>query len=99
MLFQEERFLQHLQRMVEEWVNVYLPIEDEVEDASDDYRKWRQRAIEDVKEGKVVRTFSSTLIPENIYEYIRKELEEVQTIEDVKRVFKTTQRLEELQII
>jgi len=88
-----------LQRMVEEWVNVYLPIEDEVEDASDDYRKWRQRAIEDVKEGKVVRTFSSTLIPENIYEYIRKELEEVQTIEDVKRVFKTTQRLEELQII
>lgn len=59
---------------------------------SDDYRRWRQRAIDDIKaKQRVFRNFSSTLIPENTYNQISAALEECTTIDDVKNVFKGAQ--------
>lgn len=91
-----------LQRMVEAYFFDYIEIQQEEIDEvnpSADYRRWRQRAIEDIRDGRELRAFSSTLIPDKVYTYISQELSEALTIDDVKRVFKSAQRLEELQII
>jgi hypothetical protein len=59
---------------------------------SDDYRRWRQRAIDDVRtKQRVVRSFTSELIPNDIYEQISAALEECTTVDDVKNVFKGAQ--------
>lgn len=56
-------------------------------DATQDYRRWRQRAIDDVKAGRVQRGFSTTLIPQAIHKWISDELVECTTPDQVRDVF------------
>jgi hypothetical protein len=58
---------------------------------STDYRNWRTRAIEDVKQGRAQRRFNSTLIPEYVQAYIGFELERCLTADDVRDLFKRVQ--------
>jgi Phage portal protein len=56
---------------------------------SAEYRRWRERAISDVKAGKLIREFYSLLIPVDDKVRIANALRDpdITTIEDVKRVF------------
>lgn len=54
---------------------------------SAEYRRWRERAIADVKAGRSLRGFTTTLIPELIHAAISAELARCETVEDVKVVF------------
>jgi hypothetical protein len=56
-------------------------------DAAQDYRKWRQRAMDDVKAGRVQRGFTTTLIPPDIHKWISDELVECSTPDEVRSVF------------
>ncbi len=60
-------------------------------DPSTDYRNWRTRAIEDVKQGRVQRSFASSLIPEYVHIYLSLELEHCLTADDVRDLFKRVQ--------
>ncbi len=62
--------------------------------ASSDYRRWRQRAIEDVKESRPQRGFTTTLIPERIHKEISIGLGRCQSVEDVKNIFRLVQSVE-----
>jgi hypothetical protein len=63
--------------------------------ASEDYRRWRSRAIEDVKSGRALRPFTSTLIPTHEQEWIRNELERCTAVEEVRDVFNRARSLTE----
>lgn len=54
---------------------------------SAEYRKWRQRAIDDVKASRVQRGFTTTLIPANVHKWISDELVECTTPDQVRDVF------------
>lgn len=54
---------------------------------SADYRRWKERAIADVKAGRAFRTFESTLIPDDEYRYIELALTNCDNAEDVRGVF------------
>jgi hypothetical protein len=55
---------------------------------STDYRNWRARAVEDVKQGRTQRRFNSILIPEYVQAYLHFELERCLTADDVRDLFK-----------
>lgn len=54
---------------------------------SAEYRRWRERASADVKAGRTLRGFTTTLIPELIHTAISTELARCASAEDVKAVF------------
>jgi hypothetical protein len=55
--------------------------------ASEDYRRWRQRSIDDVKSGRALRSFTSALIPPHIHGWISGELAQCTSVEEVRDVF------------
>jgi 2'-5' RNA ligase len=59
-----------------------------------EYRRWRQRAIDDVKEGRPQRPFTTTLIPDYLHATISDMLEECSSIEGVKTVFQRARSVE-----
>lgn len=54
---------------------------------SAEYRRWRSRAIEDIKAGKARRPFESTLIPHAVQSLIASGLTVCKTPEDVRTLF------------
>lgn len=50
-------------------------------------RKWQRMAEKRVKEGKPIREFESTILEPSLHGAISGALENVKTVEDVKRVF------------
>jgi hypothetical protein len=64
--------------------------------AKADYRRWRQRAIDDVKAGRVQRGFTTTLIPEYVHRVISDALARCATPDDVRAVFQRVQELQEV---
>ncbi len=65
-------------------------------DASPDYRKWRTRAIDDVKAGRTLRGFTTTLIPPDTHRRISDELVECTTPDQVREVFNRARNLDEV---
>jgi len=59
--------------------------------AGGDYKRWRLRAFDDVKAGRAIRTFTSTLIPERIHSHISTALERCTTQDEVREVFRDAQ--------
>jgi hypothetical protein len=59
--------------------------------SSEDYRRWRQRAIDDVKSGRPQRGFTTTLIPEMIHKEITIALSRSTTVDEVKSIFRLVQ--------
>jgi hypothetical protein len=57
------------------------------DDSSAEYRRWRSRAIDDVKANRQPRGFTTTLIPETIHRWISDELASCGSVEDVRDVF------------
>ena len=55
--------------------------------SSADYRRWRERALDDVKAGRAIRGFTTTLIPPYIHSYISQELTRCTTPDAVRAVF------------
>jgi hypothetical protein len=56
---------------------------------SADYRRWRERALKDIKtHNRVIRGFTTTLIPSAVHSQISAALDECSTIEDVRNVFR-----------
>jgi Phage portal protein len=68
-------------------------------DASPDYRKWRSRAIDDVKAGRTQRDFTTTLIPQRTHKQISDELVECSTVDEVRAVFNRAKVMESEPII
>lgn len=60
---------------------------DSESDSGAEYRRWRQRAIDDVKAGRVQRGFTTTLIAPEIHKWISDELVECTTPDQVRDVF------------
>lgn len=52
-----------------------------------EYRRWKDRAVEDVKRGREWRGFTTTIIPEEIHQAITSELAECSTTDEVRSVF------------
>jgi len=57
------------------------------DDASKDYKRWRDRAIDDIKAARVPRGFTTTLIPDTIHRWISEELAACSSVDDVRDVF------------
>lgn len=57
--------------------------------AQADYRRWRDRAVDDIKHGKSIRPFASDAIARESHRRISSALGSCATAEDVKRVFAT----------
>ncbi len=53
----------------------------------DDLRKWRTRALDDVKVGRSFRPFVSTCIPQERYTALQTELQRCTNVEDVRALF------------
>lgn len=60
---------------------------DSAKAVSAEYRRWRARALDDVKAARSQRGFTTTLIPEYLHTFISRELATCTTAEDVRRVF------------
>jgi hypothetical protein len=75
------------------------PITTAQRDATQDYRKWRSRAIDDVKASRSQRGFTTTLIPEHIHQWISDELATCVTPDDVRTVFSRAREMESEPII
>jgi 2'-5' RNA ligase len=60
---------------------------DTIKERAADLRRWKKRAIEDVKAGKTFRGFSTTYIPDTLHTQISTSLERCTTVEDVHGVF------------
>lgn len=56
-----------------------------------DYKRWRTRAIEDVKAGRLQRSFTSTVIPASMHDYISQLLRVCRTADEVRGVFSRAQ--------
>jgi hypothetical protein len=54
---------------------------------SAEYRRWKDRAIDDVKGNRQPRGFTTTLIPETIHRWISDELAACSSVEDVRDIF------------
>jgi hypothetical protein len=63
----------------------------EVENAGVDFRRWREIALKDVKAGKPVRAFTSTVIPPEQHSQIAHALERCVDADSVRAVFKSAQ--------
>lgn len=59
-----------------------------------DYRRWRTRAIEDIKMGRAPRSFTTTAIPEGIQRVISHALTRCTTADEVRRTFQRVQESE-----
>lgn len=57
------------------------------DDATQDYKRWRSRAIDDVKAARPFRGFTTTLIPPTVHKWISDELVECTTPDQVRDVF------------
>jgi len=72
---------------------------DQTDDTQDqqraDFRRWRDVALKDVKAGKKVRSFASTVIPEGIHMRVSRSLEHCTTAGEVRELFKIVQELEQ----
>jgi hypothetical protein len=58
---------------------------------SADYRRWREIALKDVKQGKPIRAFASDVIPADEHQRITQSLEHCATSDEVRAVFKDAQ--------
>lgn len=56
-----------------------------------DFRRWRDIALKDMKQGKPIRAFASDVIPANEHLHIAQSLERCTTADDVRAVFKSAQ--------
>ena len=56
-------------------------------EARAEYRRWRQRALDDVKAGHLQRGFTTVLIPEHIHRAISRALAHCTTADEVREVF------------
>jgi len=63
-------------------------------DPSKEYRRWRERALEDVKSGRTQRAFTTPFIPDPIHFWISTQLTECTTSDAVKQVFIDAKQLE-----
>jgi hypothetical protein len=61
---------------------------------SAEYKRWRARAVEDVKDGKTQRFFVTTIIPHGIHDYISQCLHACTTPDHVRSVFTRAQAQE-----
>jgi hypothetical protein len=61
---------------------------------SADYRRWRERAIADVKAGRAQRPFESTLISNDTYTYLFQELARCECPDDVRAAFERAKNRE-----
>jgi len=59
--------------------------------AKADYKRWRARALEDIKSGRTPRAFASEVIPEPIYRMISQGLSHCTTADQVRAVFARAQ--------
>ena len=65
-----------------------------MKDVTAEYRRWRQRALEDVKASRKQRGFTSVLIPEQVHHYISHCLRACHTPDEVRTVFARAQARE-----
>lgn len=56
-----------------------------------DFRRWRTRAIDDMKAGRALRGFTTTVIAPDVHAQISAALERCNTPDDVRAVFKAVQ--------
>lgn len=56
-------------------------------DISAEYKRWRNRAIKDMREGRQIRPFSTSLIPEDEHVRVYSALLQCKTIEEVRTTF------------
>lgn len=56
---------------------------------------WRGRALDDVRKGRPLRGFTSTVIPESLHNRISDDLAECQTVEEVRAVFRRAKDIPE----
>ncbi len=59
-----------------------------------EYRRWRERAIADVKAGKAFRSFTTDVIPAPVHEWISDELELCDSVVGVKSVFARAKQMQ-----
>jgi 2'-5' RNA ligase len=52
-----------------------------------EYRRWKERAIDDVKRGRAQRGFTTTILSEDVHKAISSQLAGCSTVEDVRAVF------------
>ncbi len=58
---------------------------------SAEYRRWRDRAVEDVKRNRIQRGFTTTLIPESVHQQLSADLAGCQTVDEVRAAFRRAQ--------
>lgn len=59
-----------------------------------DFRRWREVALKDIKVGKQIRQFASSVIPEHIHIQLSQTLERCTTADEVRTAFKEAQESE-----
>ena len=65
-----------------------IPAPDSARAISTEYRRWRGRAIEDVKAGRLQRGFTTTLIPSETHAEISRALSSCATADQVREIFR-----------
>jgi len=84
----EEQYPQYWEQKVATTVNQHRAIATSTDrELSAEFRRWRQRALEDIKQGKSQRSFTTTIIPEPLQRMISGVLAHATSIEDVKIIF------------
>lgn len=68
-------------------------------EVSAEFRRWRARAIEDAKQQRPWRGFTSAIIPEYVWTYISRELEHCQSADDVRALFVRVRGVQESELI
>lgn len=68
-------------------------------EVSAEFRRWRARAIEDAKQQRPWRGFTSAIIPEYVWTYISRELEHCQSADDVRALFSRVRGVQESELI
>lgn len=63
-------------------------------EVSTDYKRWRTRALDDVKAERAMRPFASTLIPAEIHAYLTEELSRCECANDVRAAFERAKNRE-----
>jgi hypothetical protein len=68
-------------------------------EVSAEYKRWRNRAIKDMKEGRQIRPFATLLIPDDEYERIYSRLQQCKTVDEVRTVFHVVRPKEPKQML
>jgi hypothetical protein len=62
---------------------------------SAEYRRWRDRALEDMKRGRIQRGFTTTVIPESMHRQMSTDLAACKTVDEVREAFRRAQDAEQ----